>query len=92
MQDVYKECPIIQNDRFLLRLVSENDVNDLLKVYGDKKALPYFNSDNCHGDNFYYPTKKGCWKQYDFGCGNIQKEDMCVLLFLMKQKMLRLAQ
>lgn len=58
MQDVYKECPIIQNDRFLLRLVSENDVNDLLKVYGDKKALPYFNSDNCHGDNFYYPTKK----------------------------------
>ena len=38
--------------------VSENDVNDSLKVYGDKKALPYFNSDNCHGDNFYYPTGK----------------------------------
>ena len=32
MQDVYRECPKIKNDRFLLRLVSENDVNAMLAL------------------------------------------------------------
>ena len=41
---------------FLLRPVEEGDAPDLLEVYGDKTALPFFNSDNCDGDNFYYPT------------------------------------
>lgn len=26
-------------------------------MYSDKNALPFFNSDNCHGDNFYYPNE-----------------------------------
>ena len=25
-------------------------MDDLLKVYSDKNALPFFNSDNCDGD------------------------------------------
>ena len=29
-----------------------------VNVYGDKNALPFFNSDNCHGDNFYYPDEE----------------------------------
>lgn len=58
MQDIYKECPVLENERFLLRLVAESDAKDLLKVYGDKNALPFFNSDNCGGDNFYYPTEE----------------------------------
>lgn len=53
MQDVYKECPVLENDRFLLRLIEEKDAEDLLKVYSDKRVLPFLNSDNCHGDNFY---------------------------------------
>ena len=48
---------IIENERYLLRFVDKNDADDLLKVYSDKNALPFFNSDNCDGDNFYYPTK-----------------------------------
>lgn len=56
MQDIYQECPIIENERFLLRMVNEKDADALLKVYGDKKALPFFNSDNCNGNNFYCPT------------------------------------
>ena len=27
-------------------------------MYSDKNALPFFNSDNCDGDNFYYATKE----------------------------------
>ena len=58
MNNVYEECPILENDRFLLRFVTKEDATDLLKVYSDKNALPFFNSDNCHGDNFYYSTKE----------------------------------
>ncbi len=56
--DVYEKCPVIEDERFLLRLIEEKDVQDLLKVYSDKRALPFFNSDNCNGDNFYYTTEK----------------------------------
>ena len=58
MYDVYEKCPVIENENYLLRFVSENDISDLLEVYSDKNALPFFNSDNCNGDNFYYPTKE----------------------------------
>lgn len=34
-----------------------DDAEDLVSVYSDKNALPFFNSDNCHGDNFYYPNE-----------------------------------
>lgn len=53
MKDVYKECPVLENERFLIRLITQEDAADLYKVYGDKMALPFFNSDNCHGTNFY---------------------------------------
>lgn len=55
MKDVYEKCPIFENEKYLLRFTELSDARDLVNVYGDKKALPYFNSDNCHGDNFYYP-------------------------------------
>ncbi|QFJ53525.1 GNAT family N-acetyltransferase [Pseudobutyrivibrio xylanivorans] len=66
MSNVYEECPVLENDRFLLRFVTQEDATDLLKVYSDKNALPFFNSDNCHGDNFYYPTKEKMDKAIDF--------------------------
>lgn len=56
--NIYETCPVIENDRFLLRLVENKDCDDLLKIYSDKNALPFFNSDNCDGDNFYYPSKE----------------------------------
>ena len=56
--DIYKTCPTLQNDRFILRLVDDGDTNDLLKVYSDIKAVPFFNSDNCHGDDFHYKTQE----------------------------------
>lgn len=58
MSNVYEKCPKFENEQFLLRFVEETDALDLLEVYSDKNALPFFNSDNCHGDNFYYPTEE----------------------------------
>ena len=58
MLNVYNKCPMFSNDRYLLRFVKIEDCDDLLKVYSDKKAVPYFNSDNCGGDDFYYTTNE----------------------------------
>ena len=54
--NIYKTCPEVRNERFLLRLVTQQDCADLLKVYSDLKAVPLFNSDNCNGDDFHYTT------------------------------------
>jgi len=56
MEDVYESCPVIEGLRYLLRQVSPDDCSDLLQVYSDPKAAAFFNSDNCHGDNFCYTT------------------------------------
>ena len=42
MRDVYEYCPEFENDKYLLRLISEEDTNDLLKVYSDASAVPFF--------------------------------------------------
>ena len=72
--NIYNACPTIENDRYTIRLFDNNDCDDLLKVYSDKNALPFLNSDNCDGDNFYYATKErmveaiSFWKMsYDNG-------------------------
>ena len=54
--NIYGSCPTFESERFIARLLRAEDRDDLLRVYGDKKALPFFNSDNCNGDNFYYAT------------------------------------
>ncbi|MBR3103786.1 MAG: GNAT family N-acetyltransferase [Lachnospiraceae bacterium] len=66
MANVYEECPVLENERWRLRLVEKSDAENLLNVYSDKNALPFFNSDNCDGDNFYYPTKEQMDKAIDF--------------------------
>ncbi|WP_313071051.1 GNAT family N-acetyltransferase [Lacrimispora sp.] len=56
MGDVYKSCPVLENDQYILRFVTMEDAPGLLKVYSDERSVPLFNSDNCHGDRFYYRT------------------------------------
>lgn len=48
--DIYKVCPQLETENFLLRQVCLEDCGDLLKVYSDPAAWPIFNSDNCTGD------------------------------------------
>lgn len=55
---IYESCPVLESETFILRLFQAEDCDDLLTVYSDKNALPFFNSDNCDGDNFYYATKE----------------------------------
>lgn len=56
--NIYENCPVLENNRFLIRLINKEDCDDLLEVYSDKNALPFFNSDNCNGDNFFYSTRE----------------------------------
>lgn len=72
--NIYKMCPRLESENFIIRLFQNEDCDDLLKVYSDKNALPFFNSDNCDGDNFYYATRErmaeaiNFWKMaYDNG-------------------------
>ncbi len=50
MVNPYEKCPVYESEKYLLRLVEASDAPDLLSVYSDEKAVPFFNSDNCHGD------------------------------------------
>lgn len=54
--NIYEQCPTVSGRGFTLRFVSEQDRDDLLRVYADSAAVPFFNSDNCHGDDFHYTT------------------------------------
>jgi len=64
--NIYESCPTLENEKFIIRLFQDSDCDDLLKVYSDKNALPFFNSDNCDGDNFYYSTKEKMTEAIDF--------------------------
>lgn len=54
--DPYEKCPVYESETYLLRLVETSDVPALLLVYSDEKAVPFFNGDNCHGDDFHYTS------------------------------------
>lgn len=64
--NIFEKCAILENDRVLIRLIEKEDCDDLLEVYSDKNALPFFNSDGCNGDNFFYSTKERMMKAIVF--------------------------
>ena len=66
MKNVYQICPQFENEKYKLRFVSQEDCLDLLKVYSDKKSVPFFNCDNCGGDDFYYTTENRMKEAIDF--------------------------
>lgn len=55
MNNPYINPPVFENDKYLIRLIKEEDIYDLWKVYKDKNAVLLFNDDGCN-DNFYYDT------------------------------------
>lgn len=56
MFDIYEECPQYRSGLVSLRKTAAEDAQELLKCYSDLEAVPFFNSDNCHGDDFHYET------------------------------------
>lgn len=53
--NIYEVCPTYESETFLLRLVSIDDAEDLLKCYMNKEAQKFFNANNCTSD-FCYST------------------------------------
>ena len=51
----YEKCPVFETEHFILRLVEEEDAQDLLECYSDPFSAKFFNSDNCTS-NFVYQT------------------------------------
>jgi len=66
MKDIYQECPVYKSELVTLRQTNIEDVEDLLKCYSDEKTVPFFNSDNCHGDDFHYMTLDRMRQAIDF--------------------------
>lgn len=74
MVNPYEKCPVYENENYLLRLVDLADAADLLQVYSDKKAVPFFNSDNCNGDDFYYTSLERVQSAIEFWLCEYQRK------------------
>lgn len=74
MTNPYERCPVYENENYLLRMVEASDASDLLLVYSDEKAVPFFNSDNCNGDDFHYTSLKRMQEQVEFWQQEYQKK------------------
>lgn len=68
MQDVYECCPEFEGERFVIRQISQDDCEDMLRIYSDEQSVPLFNSDNCHGDDFHYVTMERMRSAIAFWC------------------------
>lgn len=66
MKDIYEECPVYKKKLITLRQTYIDDAEELIKCYSDERAVPFFNSDNCNGDDFYYTTIERMRKAIDF--------------------------
>ena len=62
----YENCPVFEDDKYMIRLLKKEDLDGLLKVYSDEKSVPFFNSDNCDGDDFHYTTKERMAQAIDY--------------------------
>lgn len=55
---VYENCKSYNGEIIFLKRTQMSDTDDLFECYSDKKSVPFFNSDNCNGDTFFYDTKE----------------------------------
>lgn len=63
---IYEECPIYKSKLITLRQTKMEDAEELLNCYSDERSVPFFNSDNCNGDNFNYTTIERMKQAIDF--------------------------
>lgn len=74
------QVEVLSNETYLLRFVEALDAHDLLSVYSDEKAVPYFNSDNCDGD-FHCTLLEhvnGMIEAWQWECDRKQLESGCI--------------
>lgn len=67
VNDIYSSFQELhsKNDVGLIKIESKH-CTDLLKCYSDIKSVQFFNSDNCHGDDFHYTSAERMKKAMDF--------------------------
>ena len=58
MRNPYKTCPVYETQNFMIRLVSEEDADDLLACYADPEAQELFNIDNFPTDCKFSTTEE----------------------------------
>lgn len=68
MENIYDVCLVLENDVIKMMQTTLADAEALLLCYGDQKAVPFFNADNCDGDTFYYPTLEKMTQAIKFWC------------------------
>ena len=66
MENVYEVCPTYKNTHITLRQTNLDETEELLNCYSDKKAVPFFNPDNCHGDDLHYISKERMKQAIEF--------------------------
>lgn len=72
-QDPYRECPTLETEHFTLRLIREEDAEDLHACYGDPQARRLLNDDNCPPFEFSaerLPELVRGWLVRDYALGN----------------------
>ena len=70
--NVYKTCPIYETENLILRLVQQEDAEDLFDCYSDKDAITLMNSDECT-NNFYYSNITEMLSAIDFWLSEYKK-------------------
>jgi ribosomal-protein-alanine N-acetyltransferase len=66
LKDIYDECPLYIKGLITLRQTTSEDIDQLLKCYSDEQAVPFFNADNCNGDDFHYTSVERMKQAIDF--------------------------
>ena len=67
--NIYKTCPDVHNERFRLRLVTQEDCEDLLKVYSDVNRCLFSMGITATVMIFTMPPWSGCSRQCPSGFG-----------------------
>ncbi len=66
LAEIYENQPTLENELIRLRPIAAGDAEALLACYGDANAVPFFNADNCNGDDFHYTTLARMREAMDF--------------------------
>lgn len=66
MINIYEKCPTYKGETITLKQTSMEDAEELLNCYSDEKSVPFFNADNCNGDDFHYTTIERMKQAIDF--------------------------
>lgn len=73
--DVYLHCPVYERESIRMRRVELSDAKELLNCYSDERAVPFFNSDNCHGDDFHYTSLARMQQAVQFWCDSYDRRE-----------------